>query len=63
MGLPIFELEEANEIKQDDNITILLDDGKIINNTTNKTYNFNPIPPFMQELINSGGLMEYAKKD
>jgi 3-isopropylmalate/(R)-2-methylmalate dehydratase small subunit len=63
MGLPIFELKEADEIKQDDNITILLDDGKIINNTTNKTYNFKPIPPFMQELINSGGLMEYAKKD
>jgi len=63
MGLPIFELKEANEISQTDNLTIDLDNGKIINNTTNKTYEFTPIPPFMQELISTGGLMEYAKKE
>jgi 3-isopropylmalate/(R)-2-methylmalate dehydratase small subunit len=63
MGLPIFELKEANEIKQNDNITIDLNNGKIINNTTNKTYEFIPIPSFMQELIQAGGLMEFAKKE
>jgi 3-isopropylmalate/(R)-2-methylmalate dehydratase small subunit len=63
MGLPIFELNEANEISQTDNITINLDDGEIVNNTTNKTYKFTPIPPFMQELLSCGGLMEFAKKE
>ena len=63
MGLPIFELKESNEIKKNDNITIDLHNGKIINNTTSKTYKFTPIPPFMQELLSSGGLMEFAKKE
>ncbi len=63
MGLPIFELEEASEIKATDNITVKLDSGEIVNNTTNKIYKFTPIPPFMQELIATGGLMEFAKKE
>ena len=34
--------------------------GTITNKTTSKTYNFTPIPPFMQELIDAGGLMNFA---
>ncbi len=63
MGLPIFELEEANQINETDNLTINLDSGEIINNTQNKTYKFTPIPPFMQELLQAGGLMEFAKTE
>ena len=63
MGLPIFELKEVDEISANDNITINMKDGEIINNTTSKTYKFTPIPPFMQELLNAGGLMEFAKKE
>jgi 3-isopropylmalate/(R)-2-methylmalate dehydratase small subunit len=61
MGLPIFELKEASKIKQGNNITIDLKNGKIINNTTNEIYNFMPIPSFMQELLNCGGLMKFAE--
>ena len=60
MGLPIFELPESLEIKEGEEISIDLDNGKITNNTTNKTYDFIAIPPFMQELIASGGLINYA---
>jgi 3-isopropylmalate/(R)-2-methylmalate dehydratase small subunit len=63
MGLPIFELPESIEIKEGENITIDLDAGKIINNTTSKSYDFTPIPPFMQELIAAGGLINYAKEE
>ncbi|MBA1437451.1 MAG: 3-isopropylmalate dehydratase small subunit [Epsilonproteobacteria bacterium] len=63
MGLPIFELPEASEINEGDTITIDMDNGTITNQTTNKTYNFTPIPPFMQELIDAGGLMSFAKKE
>ncbi|HIP12671.1 MAG TPA: 3-isopropylmalate dehydratase small subunit [Arcobacter sp.] len=63
MGLPIFELEEASEIKETDEVTINLEDGTITNNTTSKIYKFTPIPPFMQELIATGGLMEFAAKE
>ena len=63
MGLPIFELPQSLEIKEGEEISIDLDNGKIINNTTNKTYDFIAIPPFMQELIAAGGLINYAKAE
>jgi 3-isopropylmalate/(R)-2-methylmalate dehydratase small subunit len=60
MGLPIFELPESAEIKEGEEISIDMSAGTITNLTTNKTYNFTPIPEFMQELLNAGGLMNYA---
>lgn len=63
MGLPIFELPESLEIKEGDVISVNLDNGEIINKTTNKTYEFTAIPPFMQELIAAGGLINYAKTE
>ncbi|MFV0481892.1 MAG: 3-isopropylmalate dehydratase small subunit [Campylobacteraceae bacterium] len=62
MGLPIFELNESDEIEDGDTVEINLDNGEIKNLTKNKTYKFSPIPPFMQELISSGGLINYAKQ-
>jgi 3-isopropylmalate/(R)-2-methylmalate dehydratase small subunit len=63
MGLPIFELPESLEIKEGENISINLDNGEITNNTTKKSYKFTPIPPFMQELIATGGLINFAKTE
>jgi len=63
MGLPIFELPQSLEIKEGEEISIDLDNGKIINLTTKKEYEFIAIPEFMQELISTGGLINYAKKE
>ena len=63
MGLPIFELPQSSEIKEGDMVSIDMDAGTITNKTTNKTYNFTPIPAFMQELIDAGGLMNFAKNE
>jgi 3-isopropylmalate/(R)-2-methylmalate dehydratase small subunit len=63
MGLPIFELPESAEIKEGESISINMDAGTITNETTGKTYNFTPIPAFMQELLNAGGLMNYAAEE
>ena len=63
MGLPIFELPESAEIKEGEVVSVNLDAGTITNKTTNKTYDFTPIPPFMQELIAAGGLMAYADQE
>lgn len=60
-GLPIFELAETDAIKEGDNIAISMESGEVKNGA--KTYKFTPIPPFMQELLASGGLMNYAKKE
>ncbi len=63
MGLPIFELPESTEIKKGDVVSINMDEGTITNKTNGKVYKFTPIPEFMQELINAGGLMNYAAKE
>ncbi len=63
MGLPIFEVLESDEINEGDLVKIDLDNGTIHNFETNKTYNFTPIPDFMQELIAAGGLINYAKEE
>ena len=63
MGLPIFELPEAEEINEGDTIRIDMDAGEIINVTQAKTYKFTPIPAFMQELVDAGGLINYAKQE
>jgi len=62
IGLPIFELPEADLIKEGDEIEIDADTGIIRNITKSEEYNAKPIPPFMQELIKSGGLIEWVKK-
>lgn len=61
MGLPIFELGESKEIQEGNEIKIDMESGDILNKNTDKSYKFTPIPPFMQELISVGGLINYAK--
>lgn len=63
IGLPIFESEEASEkISQGDEIEIEADKGIITNISKGESYKANPIPPFMQELIAAGGLVEWTKR-
>ena len=62
MGLPILEsVEAADGISQGDELDIDTDSGVIKNLTTGKSFNAQPIPPFMQELIEAGGLIAYVK--
>ncbi len=62
IGLPIIEsLKAASGIDSGDELEVLLGEGIIKNLTKAKEYKVNPYPPFMQELISSGGLMEYIK--
>jgi len=63
MGLPIFELPESLEINLGDVVSVNMDEGTITNKTQNKTYKFKAIPEFMQELIDAGGLMNYAANE
>ncbi len=63
MGLPIFELKEADEINEGDTVRIDMDAGEVINVTQAKTYKFTPIPDFMQQLVDAGGLINFAKKE
>jgi 3-isopropylmalate/(R)-2-methylmalate dehydratase small subunit len=63
IGLPIFESSDASDsIRAGDKIEINADSGTIRNLTLNLEYKANPIPPFMQELISAGGLVEWTKR-
>ena len=62
IGLPIIEcFEAAAEIQQGDELEVDLSSGVIEDLTTSKRYQAMPIPPFMQQLIQAGGLMAYLK--
>lgn len=60
-GLPILEIKEVDSIDEGDTLQIDLQGGVVKNHTQNCTYTFTPIPPFMLELLRSGGLIPYAK--
>ncbi len=62
MGLPILVCDDTDAFKTGDRLSIDFDSGSIIHLDTNKTYESRPIPPFMQELVQSGGLMPYIEK-
>lgn len=63
IGLPIFECPEAVEqIKEGDEIEVNLATGEILNNTLKKRFKLEPFPPEMQEIIKSGGLMNFVKR-
>ncbi|RKX99306.1 MAG: 3-isopropylmalate dehydratase small subunit [Spirochaetes bacterium] len=63
IGLPLLESKEAVEnICTGDDIKINLLNGEILNITQNKKFYAQPIPPFMVDLIKSGGLIGYIRK-
>jgi 3-isopropylmalate dehydratase small subunit len=63
MGLPIIESQEAVDVTQTGHeLEVDLVKGEIRNVTIGKIFKANPIPPFMQEIIDDGGLMEHIAK-
>jgi 3-isopropylmalate/(R)-2-methylmalate dehydratase small subunit len=63
IGLPVLECPAAaSDIKEGDLVVVDVTTGRIINEGSGKTYEAIPFPPFMQELIAGGGLVNYAKK-
>lgn len=63
VGLPIITCPEAaHDIDNGDEVDVDTTTGKIKNITKDTIYQAEPIPPFMQEIIASGGLMHYVAK-
>lgn len=61
-GLTIFECKEApDEISFDDLIEVDATAGVITNLSQNKKWNFITFPPFIQKIIDAGGLINYIK--
>ena len=62
-GLPLLESAEAAEaIQEGDQVRVDLGTGEIEDLTQQKKFRAKPIPPFMQELIDDGGLVPHLRK-
>ena len=63
IGLPIIECPEAAEgIDAGDQVEIDFDSGRIYNRTKGTEFQGQAFPPFMQELIAAGGLINYMNQ-
>lgn len=60
IGLPIIECKDASvKIKAGDEVEIDFDSGIITDITTGETFKGQAFPPFMQNIIQKGGLINY----
>ena len=63
IGLPIMECPEAvDAIGAGDTVSVNFDTGVITDETTGKTFQAEPFPPFIQKIIADGGLMKSLTK-
>ncbi len=63
IGLAILECEKAvDSICAGDEVAVDFDTGVITNITKNETYQAQPFPPFIQNIIKNNGLLNLAKK-
>ena len=59
IGLPILECPEAADaIAAGDTVAVDFDTGVITDETTGRTFQAEPFPPFIQNIIRAGGLMK-----
>ena len=63
IGLPILECEAAaEEIQAGDTVSVDFDTGVITDHTTGRTYQAEPFPEFIQNIIKKGGLLASLKE-
>ncbi|HWQ19922.1 MAG TPA: 3-isopropylmalate dehydratase small subunit [Methanotrichaceae archaeon] len=61
-GLPLFICAEVDKIRDGDPIEIDMAGGIIHNLGTKESYKTTPLPPFLREIVEAGGLVEYTKR-
>ena len=63
IGLPILECDEAaRDIRNGDEVEVDVDSGVIKNLSSGKSYTAQPFPPFIQNIIEKGGLLNSIMK-
>lgn len=60
VGLPVYRSEAASAgISDGDSVTVDHESGTITNETTGESYDADPLPGFVQEIRDAGGLANY----
>ncbi|MBI2304278.1 MAG: 3-isopropylmalate dehydratase small subunit [Chloroflexi bacterium] len=63
IGLPILECDDAVvNTESGDSLEVDLASGEIKNLTRGQVFHAKPYPPFMLELMDAGGLVEYTRR-
>lgn len=63
VGLPILECAEAAAaLEHGEEVEVDVEAGTIRRTRTGEVFRAAPFPPFMQEILRSGGLVEYARR-
>ena len=62
IGLPLLEIgEDSAKIKAGDILSVDLQNGEITNTTSGEKINSQPLPGFIQDIAQAGGLINYVK--
>ena len=62
IGLPLLEIgDDVEKIHADDRLRVDPEKGRIENLTTGDTFKAHPLPGFVQDIANAGGLINYIK--
>lgn len=62
IGLPLFICSEVDRIRDGDPIEIDMAEGIIHNLSSGESYKTTPLPQFLREIVEAGGLVEYTKR-
>jgi len=63
IGLPILECRQAvEETERKDELTVNLKTGAITNGHTGRTYQTTPLPDFIMQIVDAGGLVPYTRR-
>lgn len=62
IGLPVIEFDAAGMFEKGDVALINMEKGIIVNETRGRTGKFEPLPPFLLEIMKEGGLVPHAAK-
>ncbi|MCH7864341.1 MAG: 3-isopropylmalate dehydratase small subunit [Proteobacteria bacterium] len=62
IGLPALICAETHRITSGDELTVDPIRGTVENRTTGETYECEPVPPHLMEMVASGGLMRHLEK-
>ena len=62
IGVPVLECQDTDRIDDGDELEVNLSTGVIENKTKGEAHQATPLPDFVREIVDEGGLVKYARK-
>lgn len=61
IGLPVIECEEVGEMEDGDELQVIIEEGVLTDETKGRQYRAKPLPDFIREIVEAGGLLNHLK--